>query len=265
MKNILVPVGDSSNAVSHLQYAVDFAKAFGAKIYAVQIYNVYTKAGTLIKVDDIIEKQTREFMETHIASVDAKGVEIELKTFKGDVIDILEPVCEALDIDLIVLEPKTNNTKEELYLGKISGGIIKRTQIPALIVPEGYTFKPISSILMAVKSAVINKEDVLNPLKKVKKQFNAKVNLLLVKTPVHKKGDFEASVELKELISETKESVNATTFQGVLEHYQTYNPDLLCVIRRKRGFFSKLWENDTVLKKDFYATIMPVLVLRGVK
>ena len=48
MKNILVPVGSSKNAKSHLQYAIDFAKAFGAKVYVVQIYNVYTKAGTKI-------------------------------------------------------------------------------------------------------------------------------------------------------------------------------------------------------------------------
>ena len=40
MKNILVPVGSSKNALSHLQYAVDFAKAFGAKLFIVQVYNV---------------------------------------------------------------------------------------------------------------------------------------------------------------------------------------------------------------------------------
>ena len=55
MKNILVPVGSSKNAVSHLQYAVDFAKTFGARLYVVQVFNVYTKAGTMIKVDHILE------------------------------------------------------------------------------------------------------------------------------------------------------------------------------------------------------------------
>ncbi|MDA7559072.1 universal stress protein, partial [Flavobacteriaceae bacterium] len=41
MKNILVPVGSSDNALSHLQYAVDFAKVFNAKLFIVQVYNVY--------------------------------------------------------------------------------------------------------------------------------------------------------------------------------------------------------------------------------
>ncbi|MEN1786269.1 MAG: universal stress protein [Bacteroidota bacterium] len=265
MKNILVPVGSSSNATSHLQYTVDFAKEFGAKIYVVQIYNVYTKAGTLIKIDDIIERKSREFMEAHINTVDAKGVEIELKTFKGDVVDILEHVCEVLAIDLIVLEPRTISIRDEVYLGKVSGRIIKRTQIPALIVPEGYQFKPIVSILLALKSATIKKEGVLKPLIEIKNQFKAIVHLLLVKTFFYKDGDFDLPEELTEIVTKTEETVNPTTFQGVLEHYQKYDPDMLCVVRRKRGFFNKLWEGDAILKKDFYARTMPVIVLRGMK
>jgi nucleotide-binding universal stress UspA family protein len=265
MKHILVPVGSSSNATNHLQYTVDFAKAFGAKIYVVQIYNVYTKAGTLIKVDDIIERKSQEFLRKHISTVDAKGVEIELKTFKGDVVDILEHVCEVLEIDLIVLEPKTASVQEEEYLGKVSGRIIKRTQLPALVIPEGYQFKPFTSILMALKSAVMKKQGVLKPLIEIKDQFKARVNLLLVKTPSYREGDLEVPEELSSIMSSTMESINATTYQGILEHYKSFDPDLLCVVRRKRGIFSKLWEGDTILKKDFYVSSMPVLILSGLK
>ena len=265
MKNILVPVGTSTNARSHLKYAVDFAKDFGAKIYLVQIYNVYTKAGTFIKVDDIIIRKSMEFLNGHVASVDTRGVDIEVKTFKGDVVDIMESICDVLAIDLIILEPRTNSIKDEVYLGKDSGRIIKRTQIPALIVPEGFVFKPMISILVALKTAVVRKEGVFKPLKEIKEQFNSVVNLLLVKTPIFKTGDFDLPEALEQLITKQDETVNPTTFQGVLERYQSYDPDLLCVVRRKRGFFSKLWEGDAVLKKDFYARSMPVLVLRGLK
>ncbi|GAL65518.1 hypothetical protein JCM19301_3978 [Jejuia pallidilutea] len=39
---------------------------------------------------------------------------------------------------------------------------------------------------------------------------------------------------------------------------------MLCVVGRKRGFFAKTWEKDTILKKDFHSSI-PVLVLSGLK
>ncbi|TYA60155.1 universal stress protein [Formosa maritima] len=265
MKNILVPVGSSKNAVSHLQYAVDFAKAFGAKLYVVQVYNVYTKAGTMIKIDHILERESLEFLKSHVAKVDTKDVEVKIKTFKGKLVDTLELVCKSLEIDLILIEPRTNSVREEVYLGKTSGKIIKQTNIPALIVPEGYKYRPIIYILMALKSAIIKKDEALIPLIRIKQQYKSIVNLLLVKTPYHNEGDFEINESLSKLITNTTYSENATTFQGVLEHYKDNNPDLLCVVRRKRGFFTKLWENNTILKKDFQSTTLPVLVLSGMK
>ena len=265
MKNIIVPVGSSKNAQSHLQYAIDFAKAFGAKVYVVQFYNVYTKAGTMIKVDHILERESLEFLSKHVAKVDTKDVEVIIKTFKGKLIDTLELVCKTLDIDLILLEPRINSVNEEVYLGDTSGKIIKQTNIPALIIPEGYTFKPIIYILMALKSAIIKKENALIPLKQIKGQFKSILTLLLVKTPYYNEGDFEVKEELANMITKTVYSESATTFQGVLEHYKENNPDLLCVVRRKRGFFTKLWEKNIILKKDFHSSTLPVLVLSGLK
>ncbi|MGB1312894.1 universal stress protein [Bizionia paragorgiae] len=265
MKNILVPVGSSKNALSHLQYAVDFARAAGARLYVVQIYNIYSKAGAMIKIDDILERESLLFLKELISQVDTKGVDIVAKTFKGTLIETLEVVSASLDIELIVLEPRISSTKSEVFLGKTSGKIIKQTKIPALIVPEGCKFTPIETILFALKSAIIKKGDALNPLKILKKDFSAKVNLLLVKTPYYNPGDFELNADLKELVTMVMESENGTTFQGVLEHYKENDPDMLCVVRRKRGFFNKLWEKNVILKKDFHSTNLPVLVLKELK
>ncbi|MFY0712222.1 universal stress protein [Seonamhaeicola sp. NFXS20] len=264
MKNILVPVGSSKNAVSHLQYAVDFAEAFNAKLFIVQIYNVFTKAGTMKNVDKIIERESLEFLNGLVSKIDKKGVDITVRSLKGNLVDTLELASKAANIDLILVEPRTTSVKDTVYLGKTSGKIIKQTQIPALIVPEGYTFKPVTNILMALKSAIIKKEGVLNPLKDVQDKFKSVVNLLLVKTPYHKEHDFDVKEDLKSLVSNITITENATTFQGVLEHFQSHNPDMLCVVRRKRGFFAKKWEKNTILKKDFYSSI-PVLVLSGLK
>lgn len=264
MKNILVPIGSSKNALSHLQYAVNYAEAFEAKLFVVQIYNVYTKAGTIIKIDDIIEKESKIFLDELVSKIDTKNVKVIVKTLKGELIDMLELACKTANIDLILVEPRTNSIKEEVFLGKTSGKIIKQTQIPTLIVPEGYVFKPFTSILLAVKSAIIKKENVLDPLLAIKTNFKSVVNLLLVKTPLYSEGDFEVKQQLLDTVNSITKTENATTFQGVLEHYQSQKPDMLCVVRRKRGFFVKKWEKNVILKKDFYSPI-PVLVLSGLK
>jgi nucleotide-binding universal stress UspA family protein len=264
MKNILVPVGSSKNALSHLQYAVDFAEAFNAKLFVVQVYNIYTKAGTMIKVDKIIERASLDYLNELVSKLNTKNVDITVRVLKGKLIDTLEMASKAANIDLILVEPRTNSVKEEVFLGKTSGKIIKQTQIPVLIVPEGCSFKPINNILFAVKSAIIKKDEALLPMLSIKDHFKSTINLLLVKTPYYNEGDFEVRKKLKNIINSITETENATTFQGVLQHLESFNPDMLCVVRRKRGFFTKKWENNVILKKDFSSTI-PVLVLRGLK
>ncbi len=265
MKNILVPIGTSKNTVSHLQYAIDFAEAFGAKLYIVHIYKVFTKTGTMINLDHILEREGKEYLNELLSKVDTKNVEIVAKALKGKVVDVLELVSKVANIDLILIQPRTNSVKDEVFLGETSGKIIKQMNGPAsLIVPEGYTYTPTKHILMAMKSAIIKKEHVLDPLKSLKNKFKCKIDLLLVKTPFHKDGDFDVNDELTELVDSISNTENATTFQGVLRHYESHNPDMLCVVRRKRGFFMKKWENNVILKKDFSSTI-PVLVLSELK
>ena len=264
MKNILVPVGSSKNLVSHLQYAVDFAKYFNAKLYVVQVYNVYAKAGTMVNIDQILQTESLKYLNDIMLQVDTKGVDVIAKTLKGDLIDTLELACNAADIDLVLIEPRTTSVREEVFLGKTSGKIVKQMDVPALVVPEGEIFKPLKSILMAVKSAIIKKDNVLKPLADIKDKFEAVVDLLLVKTPFHNEGDFDVNAELQSIVNNITETENATTFQGVLQHYESHSPDMLCVVRRKRGFFTKKWEKNVILKKDFSSTI-PVLVLSGMK
>ena len=121
---------------------------------------------------------------------------------------------------------------------------------------------PINNILFAFNSGMVKSKTALNPLSFIVKQFKSQVNLLLVKTPDYKEEDLILNDKLKDLQSTLTVTENATTFQGVLEHFQTHKPDMLCVFRRKRGFFQKLWEKNTVLKQEFHTSI-PLLILKG--
>ncbi|MDB2463100.1 universal stress protein, partial [Algibacter sp.] len=217
-----------------------------------------------IRVDDIIQRESKAFLDDLVSQLDTKNVEIFVKTLKGKLVDTLELACKSADVDLVLIEPRTNSIKDEVYLGKTSGKIVKQMNVPALIVPEGYKFSPTKTILMALKSAIIKKENALSPLLDIKNQFDATLNLLLVKTPYYNDGDFEVKKEINTIVSQVTKTDNATTFLGVLEHFQSHNPDMLCVVRRKRGFFVKKWEKSTILKKDFFSKV-PVLILSGLK
>ena len=78
---------------------------------------------------------------------------------------------------------------------------------------------------------------MLLPLYDFITKFKTTVNLLLVKTPEYKEEDLILDNALKTIQNTLTISENSTIFQGVLEHFRSNNPDLLCVFRRKRGFF----------------------------
>ncbi|QTD39068.1 universal stress protein [Polaribacter batillariae] len=262
MKHILVPIGSTESAQKTLQYAIDFAEDVNSKVFVFRAYSSQSKAGTMINVDAIIERETNLYLKTMVNACNRKNVDIKLISAKGNVVDSVEAIDSELGIDLIVVGAKSNSIKEEIFLGKTAGSLVKQTEIPVLAVPDGYEYAPISTVLMAFKSGKIKSKTVLKPLQFIIDKFQVDVNLLLVKTPNYKEEDLILHEDLKAIQGTLTVTENSTTFQGVLEHIKTHNPDLLCVFKRKRGFFKKLWEKNTILKEEFNSRV-PLLVLKG--
>lgn len=262
MQHILVPIGFTENAENTLQYAIDFAADINAKVFVFRAYSVQSKAGTMINIDSIIERETNLYLRTMVKGVDTKNVDVKLISAKGSVVDSVSSIDDELGIDLIIVGAKSNSIKEEYFLGRTAGSLVKQAELPVLTVPNGYKYAPIKNVLMAFKSGIVKSKTALKPVQFMVNKFGFDVNLLLVKTPNYKQEDLVISTDLQALQTTLTVTENATTFQGVLEHFKTLNPDMLCVFRRKRGFFQKLWEKNTILKEEFHTT-KPLLILRG--
>lgn len=260
MKNILVPIGTSSTSHETLQYAIDFAVEFSANIFVMDVFSVSSKTGTLANITEKIAKTSRENLKEVIAKVDAKNIAIKIATYNGEIIDGIQQIDKELSLDLIILAPKSNDIKEELYLGRTSGKIIKRTDIPTLLVPKGSSNVSFKKILVAFKSGIIKRHRILDALDTIRNKQESTINLLLVKTPGYTDEDLRVDTALMDISSKLTITENATTYLGVTEHFKSHEPDLLCVFRRKRGFFKKLWEKNTIPKSEFHVPI-PVLVL----
>lgn len=260
MINILVPIGTSPNANETLQYAVDFAADFSARVFVMEVFSFSAKAGSLTNISDKIAKSGKERLKGVINQIDSKNVDLKIATYNGDVVDGIKKIDKELGIDMIILAPRSNDIQEGLYLGHTSGKIVKKTDIPALIVPKGTQYKPYKSILTAFKSGVLKRNRIMDPLVAIKKKHGSIVNLLLVKTPGYTDEDLKINTALMDLSSRLTITQNPTTYLGVMEHFQAKHPDLLCVFRRSRGFFIKLWEKNTISKSEFSVPI-PVLVM----
>jgi len=262
MKNILVPVGSTKNGINNLKYAVNFASMNGGKVYLMSVYKDSLKIEDLAKVNEFWANEKDNQLKDVVKAVNTQGVEVIRQTTKGKPFDEIKKLAKKNDIDLIIVSPQSIEIDDKVYLGEITGKILKQTEIPLLIVPSGYLFRKFESILFAFKNGHFSRQAVLKPLVYIKEAFNAKVNLLHIITPQATEESRKIDQNLIDLKSNVTTTKNATSFQGVLEHFQSHNPDMLCVVRRKRGFFKNLLEKNIVLKRDFH-TSKPLLVLSG--
>jgi len=262
MKNILVPVGTTESGINNLKYALNLASLNQGKVFLVSVYEDELK--DIANVNEFWIKEKHQQLKDVINGVNSEGVEIIMQSIKGNPFEEIKKISKKENIDLIILSPQSIEIDDKVYLGETTSKIIKQTEIPLLIVPNGFLFRKFDSILFAFKSGHFKKENVLEPLKYMKNIFDSKINLLHVITPEATEESKTIDQDLLALKSSLTTTKNATTFQGVLEHFQSHNPDMLCVVRRKRGFFKKLWEKNIILKRDFH-TSKPLLVLSGIQ
>ena len=261
MKNILVPIGSSANSVSNLQYAIDLAEEMEAYVYVISVFQELSKVGGLTKVNTIMMEDSENRLKEVLSKVNKRNVTVIDHPIKGEILESINRVNKHVPIDLMVLSPRSNSIREEVFLGKVSGKLLKETNIPMLIVPEGAVFEKPKSMLMAFKDGNFEKKKTLEPAKQFMNQFDVKLHLMHVITPETTEEMEKVSGKLTKLQTTYTKVENSTTYQAVLEHSHDSNPDMLCVIRRKRGFFKKLWEKNVILKKEFY-TNKPLLVLQ---
>ncbi len=161
MKNILVPIGGHSSALNTLQYAIDFAASVQARIYFIHIFNSSKIAGNLINIDSILIRDSKKMLKEYMAVIDNKNVEIIPKSLKGhSVIDSIKHLNKVLDIDLIITSTKAITTDNRVFLGNVTGAMVKDIKKPILIVPSEAKFKPISKILMTIKSGTIKSKSL---------------------------------------------------------------------------------------------------------
>lgn len=260
LKNILVPIGASSNSVSHLQYAIDLAEKVQANVYVVSVFQELSRVGGLSKVNTLLKEESENRLDEVMSQVDKKGVSVIAHPIKGEVLEGINRVNDQIPIDLMVLAPRSNSIKEEVYLGKTSGRLLKHTNIPILIAPEGSKFEVPKTMLMAFKNGTFEDDFMLQAVEQFKTNFGTEVHLLHVETAETTEEMKVVSANLKALETSYTLSESATTFQAVLEHFSSFNPDIICVIRRPRGFFKKLWEKNEIMKREFH-TSKPLLVL----
>jgi nucleotide-binding universal stress UspA family protein len=262
MKQIIIPVDLSKNSKEALRYAVHLGVMAKASVTIVHCFSLLHKAVIHTTRKGYIEKDPDKWIQKRILKINKKQPElnVDYKIIKGDVIDSLRRLVDTTGADLVVMGCQGTNENMDTFLGSTAGAMVKTTNIPVLLIPPGFRFKGIQRVVFAAKNPFVKNMMTLDPIISIKELFTPHVQLLHLgegtePTPV-------GSISILQLIHDITRYGNDNFNESIHEYLTQYHADLLCVIRRKRGFLEKtLGPTRTPIEK--FNSPIPVLVLIG--
>ena len=216
MQNILVPLGSSDHAESNLAFAIDFAANFNSTIYVIDAYTVHSSKASLTNINARFEEDNIKRIKKMVSMASPKGNQIKIVSSERDFIWTIKNLDKTICLDLIVTAPLNNEINDEVFLGRIAGSVIKRTEIPVLVAPLDKSFSPPERILLAFKTGDVKASSTIATLVSIQEKFISKLKLLLVKVPGFANRNHQLNDELMQRSDQLLYSENATVYQGVL-------------------------------------------------
>jgi len=140
--NILVPIDGSENSLAVVKHAVEFAKAFNAKITVVQVMTLdpYIAAEYLSNgQSNLLIERAREFIQDNIDSAKeqfaVEGVQVETRLLEGEnIAHTLAQAVNDLKIDLVILSSHGRTGLQKLILGSVAQSLLTELQVPILVI-----------------------------------------------------------------------------------------------------------------------------------
>ncbi|MEM0517179.1 universal stress protein [Aequorivita flava] len=273
MKNILLPTDFSKNSKNAIRYALQFFKGETCTFHILNTQKptgyltadmLYSTPGT--SVYDSILKENKTELEKTVRFCESIS-ENENFTFipNIDFDDIEAAVNQTVarhNIHLIIMGTNGATGAKEVIFGSNTIKIIRNVNCPVLVIPEGYAFEKINSVLLSLnyQNDVLQKsfEIVLNIVKK----HNAALKILdieeadIVVSP--KKNHIEAVFKKHGFERYTIKNVPAPL--AISSFVQIVPIQLHAMVTRRKSFLDRfIFGSET--SKISYATVVPLLVL----
>jgi nucleotide-binding universal stress UspA family protein len=268
MHSILVPTDFSKNTQTALSYAIDLANQFACKLILFNTYKLSHRAGMYIGVERMMREESREQMAQLLREVRPKikgEASVEGKVAKGEAVSTIIRAAKKLEINLIVMGTQGASGLKEVFIGSTTSGVINGSKIPVLAVPSEFKYRPIKTIALSLDGESISSELSLESLRMVIYRYSADVRIFHIATTGQPVG-IELKGKLPKILSRIDHTVQVIETssdkvnQSIKKFVEEKNADLLCMIKRDRGFWGNLFHSSVTTREAFSSSI-PLLIL----
>lgn len=264
MNKILVPIDFSDTSQNALFYAIGLFGKLDVEITILNTYEVHQKAGSLKSMDKVLREDAQTEIADLVDKIKKKEPDVVLNQMilKGDAVTTIARLGNSGKYDFIVMGTKGATGLKEVFIGSVAGGVISKTSAPVLVVPGSQQYRPLDEIAFAVSGIPFSNASIVEPLRKIAKLCSCKINVLRIAK--------EKTSDMEEILA-TIEDLHASVVyafgtSNINQHINDYlmksNAGLLCLVRRKKGFFKRIFVESVTLKQTFNSPV-PILILHN--
>jgi nucleotide-binding universal stress UspA family protein len=142
VQKILVPIDFSACSIKALQYAVPFARQFGAALTLLHVMPVNYFVGSEFGPVDfpLPEAELREASERELVALAAReigaAVPVQTRVGRGQPMHEIVRVARELEMDLILLSTHGHTGLRHVLLGSVAENVVRYAPCPVLVVRE---------------------------------------------------------------------------------------------------------------------------------
>lgn len=279
MKNILLPTDFSDNAYNAIEYAVQL---FENEECVFHLLNTYTpisySMATLGSGFDtmMMAEVTRNNSENGLIEIEEKIKEkynnpkhtFQRQSSFNLLINEIETIIKARNIDLIVMGTKGATGAQEIFLGTNTVYTIKKAKCAVIAVPKKYTYSVPRDMLFPTDFKFSMENNYLPVLREICVSHNSLLRVLNVylgkpldSSQQNTKKKLEDFIKPIPCVFHEKEDMDIT--DAVEEFQIKYKIDFLIMIQNKHSIFENLLFKP-VVNQMVYHTNVPFMVIPSV-
>jgi len=274
MRRILLPTDFSENSLNAIDYAVELYKNIECHFFLlnVQKSSEYIMDDLLgahpdISVYDAIandnKEQLAEVLSTYVTKSKNKGHHWHM-LFDFDVfIDAIKQAVISEKIDLIIMGTNGASGAKETLFGSNTLNVVRNVNCPTLMIPEGFMFKTLSSVLLSATNCKDLKIESVEILKNLATTHNTLIHVL----NIHKEKnepDHGYDFYLKNIFD--NQTYKWYALRGIplpfaIESFEQLIPvDMHAMFIKKESFLDRFFFGSKTLRVS-YGTRIPLLLL----
>lgn len=268
MRKILVPTDFSDVAENALKYAIEIATKFDGELLLYHLYSMNKKLDydwdfaedEQPYVKDLEHKMSA-LKRKHEDVLTRKELSVQTKVEEHHIFTLFDTLAEKHEIDLIIMGSKGASGLEKVVFGSVAAEALDLATVPVIVVPPNISYHDLDQIVWATDLMDVS-ASAISPLQKLAERCSAHLTILNINSG---KSNIESSQQIISHLKNVETSYHEAPLsesinQSINQFIKSNKCDLLCMIRREKGFFESLFHRS-ITKEQVYNTQTPLLVL----